>query len=158
MFLKRHANRPGKDRVFPLALGEVRAFVSTNNLRHRDGGELPVIFRNPAPSESKEGLVAEFRPGRQLALISIIAEMSVSEAEGVWRWVLSFCPALATRRPRANSGEGPVYAFLGSVRPLAVVERWYHYQQKKYRATDKFTGGLNRKLLKLEEKPITKSH
>jgi hypothetical protein len=32
-----------------------------------------------------------------------------------------------------------------------VVERWYHFQTLKYRGTDKFTGGLNRKLLKTDE-------
>jgi hypothetical protein len=52
-----------------------------------------------------------------------------------------------------RSGQGPVYDFNGGLAStaLSVVERWYHFQTRKYRGTDKFTGGLNRKLLKVDE-------
>jgi hypothetical protein len=154
MPLRRHANRPTTNRLFPLTIAEVRAFVSLNNMQSSDGGKLVVVFLNPAPADAEEDLVAEFRPGKQLALFSVPLDTPQAEAEDLWRWVLSFCPGLAARRPRPSSGTGPVYAFLGKVPPLSVVERWYHFQQRKYRSTDKFTGGLNRKLLKVEEKRI----
>lgn len=154
MPLRRHANRPTKNRLFPLTIAEVRAFVSLNNMQSSDGSKVVVVFLNPAPADAEEDLVAEFRPGKQLALFSVPLDTPQAEAEDQWRWVLSFCPGLAARRPKPSSGTGPVYAFLGKVPPLSVVERWYHFQQRKYHSTDKFTGGLNRKLLKVEEKRI----
>jgi hypothetical protein len=154
MPLRRHANRPTKNRLFPLNIVEVRKFVSVNDMQSLDDGKLAVVFLNPAPADVEEDLVAEFRPGKQLALFSVPLGMPQAEAEDLWRWVLAFCPGLTARQHKAHSGTGPVYAFLGSAPPLSVVERWYHFQQRKYRSTDKFTGGLNRKLLKVEEKRI----
>ncbi|MEP7216464.1 MAG: hypothetical protein ABI782_09440, partial [Anaerolineaceae bacterium] len=116
---------------------------------------LSVIFRNPSPSEAKEDLVAEFRPGVQLALVSLPVATNREESAEVWRSILAACFTLAARKLAPGSGPAPVYVFFGAVSPLSVVERIYHYQTRKYRATDKFTGGLNRKLIRLEEKRIS---
>jgi hypothetical protein len=139
--------------MFPLQLGEILSGIA-GQLKDRAGTRLAVVRRNPSPSEAKEGLVAEFRPSQELVLLSLSAEMPNNEGAQLWQWVLQSCPSLAARRTSPNSGHGPVYAFLGSSPPLVVVERWYHYQTRKYRSTDKFTGGLNRKLVRLEEKRV----
>jgi hypothetical protein len=139
--------------MFPLQFAELLDGIA-GQLKDRVGSRLPVVRRNPSPSEVKEGLVAEFRPSRELVLLSLSADMPNDEGAQLWQWVLQFCPRLDARRTSSNSGHGPVYAFLGSSPPLVVVERWYHYQTRKYRATDKFTGGLNRKLVRLEEKRV----
>lgn len=48
MPLRRHANRPTKNRLFPLKIVAVRKFVSVNNMQSLDDGKLAVVFLNPA--------------------------------------------------------------------------------------------------------------
>jgi hypothetical protein len=113
---------------------------------------VPVVFRNPSASEKREALVAQFRPGKELTFLSVRNEVD-AEAAVLWSSIVEHCGRLAGRQLSDRSGHGPVYAFLGGLegRPLSVVERWYHFQTRKYRSTDKFTGGLNRKLLRIDE-------
>jgi hypothetical protein len=148
------AGRPSKGRSFPLQFAHVLGVVNTDGLKGEDGARLPVILRNPSPSEAKEELVAAFRPRRYLALVSIPADVPSEHASHLWEWALENCRKLAARRTSPNTGHGPVYAFVGSQLPLDILERWYHYQTRKYRGTDKFTGGLNRKLLRIDEKRV----
>ena len=151
---KDQAARPAKGQMFPMAFPQLLREVLNRSLRTREGDRLPIVLRNPLPSDKKEDLVAEFLPGRALFLVSVRAEMPNPEALSLWTGILNSCQTLADRRVAPNTGKGPVYAFLGPSVPLRVVERWYHYQTRKYRGTDKFTGGLNRKLIKLEERPV----
>jgi hypothetical protein len=146
--------RPSKGRSFPLQFAHVLGVVATHGLKDEQGARLPVILRNPSPSEAKERLVAAFRPRRYLALVSLAAQVPSEDASHLWEWVLETCPKLDARRTSPNTGHGPVYALVGSQRPLVILERWYHYQTRKYRGTDKFTGGLNRKLLRVDEKRV----
>ena len=148
------AGRSSKGRSFPLQFAHVLGVVTTHGLKGEDGARLPVILRNPSPSEATEELVAAFRPRRYLALVSLAADVPSEDASHLWEWVLEACPNLAARRTSPNTGQGPVYAFVGTQLPLVILERWYHYQTRKYRGTDKFTGGLNRKLLRVDEKRV----
>ena len=151
---KDQSARPAKGQVFPMAFAQVLREVLDRGLRTGEGDRLPVVLRNPLPSDEKEDLLAEFLPGRALFLVSVRAEMPNPEALSLWIGILNSCQTLAGRRAAPNTGKGPVYAFLGPSVPPRVVERWYHYQTRKYRGTDKFTGGLNRKLIRLDEKPV----
>lgn len=146
--------RPSKGRAFPLEFAHVLGIVTIHGLKGEQGARLPVILRNPSPSQSKEELVAAFHPKQYLALVSLAATVPSEDASKLWEWVLATCPSLAVRKTSPNTGDGPVYAFVGSRLPLVILERWYHYQTRKYRGTDKFTGGLNRKLVRLDEKRV----
>ena len=87
-----------------------------------------------------------------MVLLSVPNELD-TEAAVLWRSTVEHCGHLGRRKTTDRSGHGPVYEFLGGIegRSLSVVERWYHFQTLKYRSTDKFTGGLNRKLLKIDD-------
>ena len=133
----------------PLSFAQVASMVRHVGLLSDEGKRLPIVLANPSPAERTEGLVAEFRPLRHLRLLSL-PELHPG-GDDLWRFVVSQCPALAGRHCAPNSGRGPVYAFLGTTAPSRVLERWYHYQTRAYRATDKFTGGANRKLIRVDE-------
>jgi hypothetical protein len=114
-----------------------------------------VVFRNPTASELKEGLVAQFEPENGLTYISVPNHVD-KEAAVLWRSIIGYCEWLAKREPAERSGHGPVYDFVGGLedRPFSIVERWYHFQTRKYRSTDKFSGGVNRKLIRVEEQVL----
>jgi hypothetical protein len=157
-FLKWHDKdsqaRPEKGRTFPLSFASVRNLVVAAKIRKPDGRRAPIAFRNPSASEKREALVATFRPEKEFTLLSVPNELD--EAAVLWRSIVEYCGWLARRKTPDRSGHGPVYDFLGGLegRPLSVVERWYHFQTRKYRSTDKFTGGSNRRLLKVDEYPV----
>ena len=145
-------SKPSKGRAFPFPLAEVLRLVSTAAIKNAEGRRPRVVLRNPTVSEGRNQLIAEFDRGSVLHLLSVPAE-SMEEARQAWPVVIAYCGWLARRDVPSRSGLGPVYAFEKgrSVQCATVVERWYHYQTLKYRGTDKFTGGLNRKLLKIDE-------
>jgi len=143
--------RPGKGRTFPLSFASVLGLVVAATIRKSDGQRVPVVFRNPSASEKREALVAQFRPGKELVLLSVPNELN-TDAAVLWHSIVEHCGHLSRRKTVDRSGHGPVYEFLEGLggRPLVAVERWYHFRPRKYRSTDKFTGGLNRKLLKID--------
>jgi len=136
---------PAKGRTFPLT------FINVLTLLGK-GRRIPVVFRNPTPAEKRQARVAQFSPGKHLTLLSVPIELSAT-AMVLWPLIVRYCGWLARRPTLRRSGQGPVYDFDGGLAgtPLSIVERWYHFQTRKYRGTDKFTGGLNRKLLKVDE-------
>jgi hypothetical protein len=136
---------PAKGRAFPLTFVNVLGLLGKGR-RHT------LVFRNPTRAEKRQGLVAQFRPGKRLILLSVPIELSTTGIE-LWPLIVRYCGWLARRSTSRRSGQGPVYDFDGGLAgtPLSIVERWYHFQTRKYRSTDKFTGGLNRKLLKVDE-------
>jgi hypothetical protein len=136
---------PAKGRTFPLAFIDVLGLLGK-------GRRIPLVFRNPTPAEERQGRVAQFRPGKHLTLLSVPIDLSATAVE-LWPLIVRYCGWIARRPSLHRSGQGPVYDLDGGLAgtPLSVVERWYHFQTRKYRSTDKFTGGLNRKLLKVDE-------
>jgi hypothetical protein len=143
---------PAKGRTFPLSFACVLALVVAAEIQKSDGRRVPLVFRNPSVSEKREALVAKFRPSKEITFLSAPSE-AAAEAAVLWSSIVEHCRLLERRRTLDRSGYGPVYDFHGGLegRPFSVIERWYHFQTRKYRGTDKFTGGLNRKLLKLDE-------
>jgi hypothetical protein len=136
---------PAKGRTFPLTFNNVLTLLGK-------GRRIFLVFRNPTPTEKQQGRVAQFRPGKHLTLLSVPIDLSASGIV-LWPLIIRYCGWLARRPTVHRSGQGPIYDFEGghAGAPLSVVERWYHFQTRKYRGTDKFTGGLNRKLLKVDE-------
>lgn len=143
---------PGQGRTFPLSFGSVLSLVDAAGLRKPDGRRVSVVFRNPSASEKRAALVAQFRPGKELSLLSVANHID-AEARVLWSFIIEQCGRLARPRIVDRPGHGPVYDFRSGLEDsvFSVVECWYHFQTRKYRATDKFTGSLNRKLLKIDE-------
>jgi len=124
------------------------------DLRGPGKNPFQLVLRNPSAAELSESLRGDFRPGVRLSLLSVPIEIPADEARDVWRWILAQCPDLAAPRLPQIFDQRALYVFIGSRVPLTVLERRYHYQTRRYRATDKFTGGLNRKLLKVDQKTV----
>jgi hypothetical protein len=144
--------KPSKGRHFPLGFAVTLGLLRKASLLDPDGKRASLMLANPTESELGEGIVAEYRRPAVLRLMSL-PEGEVAGAE-LWQWVIAVCRLLHERPLRANSGRGPYYVFLGPSRPPRVVERWVHFQTRGYRGTDKFTGGADRRLRRVDEWPV----
>ena len=87
------------------------SLVVAAKIRKSDGRRAPVVFRNPSASDEREGLVAQFRPGKELVLLSVPEELE-TEAAVLWRFIVEHCGNLGRRKTTDRSGHGPVYEFL----------------------------------------------
>lgn len=146
-----------KGRYFPMSLDLVKAAVRQAALRNKDDRSLPVILANPRPSQERESLAGELRPLLDLTLFSLPLATAAEEGTVLWQRILGACFLLRQHKLPTRSGQGPVYAFIGGAGDpsLRIVARWYHFQTRAYRGTDKFTGGLNRRLIRVEEHAVT---
>jgi hypothetical protein len=149
-------SQPRKGRYFPLTPVDVVALASRIQVPDASNGRLIVCLNNPTPAQDREGLIAELTAGGRLALYSMLEDVEPEAGARRWRSVLDTCPSLLAHKTPARSGRGPVYAFLANADDELprVVVRWYHYQTRKYRSTDKFSGGPNRKLIRIDEHPL----
>jgi hypothetical protein len=96
---------PAKGRVFPLT------FVNVLGLLGK-GRRITLVFRNPTPAERRQGLVAQFGPGKHLTLLSVPIELGTTAIE-LWPLIVRYCGWLARRSTSRRSGRGPVYDLMG---------------------------------------------